>query len=64
MAISNASLPVIGKMLGHSQSSTTMIYARLTVDPVRAAAEAATAAMLAAAGRTRLLEAPTGSENE
>lgn len=31
-------LPVIGKLLGHSQSSTTQRYAHLSVDPVRQAA--------------------------
>lgn len=47
MAIQGSGLPVIGRMLGHTQQSTTAIYARLSVDPVREAAEAATAAMLA-----------------
>jgi integrase len=50
MAIGGASLPTIGKMLGHTQPTTTAIYARLSVDPVRAAAETATSAMLAAGG--------------
>ncbi len=31
-------LPVIGKLLGHSQASTTQRYAHLDTDPVRAAA--------------------------
>ena len=48
MAISGTSLPTIGAMLGHSQPSTTAIYARLSTDPVRAAAENATALMLTA----------------
>lgn len=52
MAIGGASLPVVGKMLGHSQPSTTAIYARLSVDPVREAAEKAAGAMLAAGGIT------------
>ena len=43
-------------MLGHTQPATTAIYARLSVDPVREAAEKATAAMLQAGG-VRLLEA-------
>jgi site-specific recombinase XerD len=55
MAMTGAGLPVVGKMLGHSQASTTQIYARLSVDPVRAAAEAATTAMLTAGGQTKLL---------
>ena len=50
MAITGAGLPIVGKMLGHTQPSTTAIYARLSVDPVRQAAETATAAMLAAGG--------------
>ena len=39
-------LPVIGKMLGHTQASTTAIYARLQTDSVKDAAEKATTAML------------------
>jgi site-specific recombinase XerD len=31
------SLPMIGKLLGHTQASTTQRYAHLAVDPVRAA---------------------------
>ena len=60
MAITGAGLPIVGKMLGHSQPNTTAIYARLSVDPVRAAAEAATSAMLVAGGQTKMLEAPAG----
>ncbi len=55
MTMTGAGLPVVGKMLGHTRPSTTAIYARLAVDPVRSAVEAATAAMLAAGGHTRLL---------
>lgn len=47
-AITGASLPIIGKSLGHRQISTTAIYARLTLEPVRTAGETAVAAMLAA----------------
>ena len=50
MAIGGTGLPVIGALLGHSQPSSTAIYARLSVDPVRQAAETATAAMLTAGG--------------
>jgi integrase len=32
-------LPIIGKLLGHTQSSTTMRYARLDNDPLRRASE-------------------------
>lgn len=50
MAITGAGLPVVGKMLGHTQPITTAIYARLSVDPVRQAAEKATTAMMEAGG--------------
>lgn len=40
LAVSGASLPLIGKVLNHSQPSTTAIYARLHLDPVREALEA------------------------
>jgi integrase len=67
MAIGGASLPVVGRMLGHTQPSTTAIYARLSTDPVRAAAEQATGAMIAAGGgqATKLLgvEKQEGSDD-
>jgi integrase len=47
-----ASLPVVGKTLGHLDASTAAIYARLNLDPVRAAVDTAVAAMLNAANRT------------
>ena len=47
MAASGASLPVIGKTLGHRTPSVTAVYARLNLDPVKAAVELATTAMLA-----------------
>jgi integrase len=50
MAIGGTSLPIVGAMLGHSQPSTTAIYARLSVDPLRIAAESATAAIYEAGG--------------
>ncbi len=50
MVTTGAGLPVVGKMLGHTQPATTAIYARLAVDPVREAAEKATNAMLEAGG--------------
>lgn len=43
-------LTVIQKTLGHADVSTTMIYARLNLDPVRQAVHAAPAAMLTASG--------------
>lgn len=49
-AISGASLAVIGKSLGHKDIASTMIYARLHMDPVRASVNTATSAMLQAAG--------------
>jgi len=45
MAASGASLPMIGKALGHSDLRATAIYARLDLSPVRAAMETATANM-------------------
>lgn len=48
-AITGASLPVIGKSLGHTRPETTAIYGRLSDDPVRSAMGTATAAMMAAA---------------
>lgn len=48
MAIGGSSLPIIGALLGHSQPSTTAIYARLCSDPIRTAAETATTAIMAA----------------
>lgn len=50
-AITGASLPVIGKTLGHKNASTTEIYARLNLDPVRESVQKATVAMLEAGNR-------------
>ncbi|TFF37938.1 tyrosine-type recombinase/integrase [Mucilaginibacter psychrotolerans] len=44
-AITGASLQIIGKSLGHRSPEATLIYARLHLDPVRAAVEKATDAM-------------------
>jgi integrase len=49
-ASTGASLIVIGKTLGHTNTATTQVYARLNLDPVRAAVSKATDAMLLAAG--------------
>ena len=46
-AMTGASLPIIGKSLGHSTLEATQVYARLTLDPVRESVERATDAMLA-----------------
>jgi len=43
-----ASLPIVGKTLGHKSVSTTAIYARLDIDPVRNSMEMATQAILRA----------------
>lgn len=51
------SLPIIGKTLGHKSGSATQVYARLHLDPVRAAIETATTAMLAAGKTNKLLVA-------
>jgi integrase len=47
-AATGASLQVIGKTLGHRNQSTTAIYSRLNLDPVKASLSTATAAMLEA----------------
>lgn len=44
-AITGASLPIIGKSLGHKSQQATQIYSRLHLDPVRAAMETASEAM-------------------
>ncbi len=51
-AATGASLPIIGRTLAHRNVSTTAIYARLNLDPVRKSMEKAAAAMLAAGGFT------------
>ena len=48
-ARTGASLALIGKTLNHKDASTTLIYARLDVDPVREAMQKATNAMMSAA---------------
>lgn len=48
-AATGASLSVIGKTLAHKNVSTTAIYARLGIDPVRSAMEIATNAIFDAA---------------
>lgn len=49
-AKTGASLAIIGKSLNHKNQSTTAIYARLDLDPVRDSVNRATNAMLEAAG--------------
>jgi integrase len=43
-------LPMIGKLLGHTQVQTTARYAHLAADPVKAAAEQVSAVIAAAVG--------------
>jgi integrase len=50
-AATGASLPIIGKSLGHTSLEATQIYARLDLDPVRASVNKATDAMLQAGGK-------------
>lgn len=49
-AKTGASLAIVGKSLNHKSLSTTAIYARLDLDPVRDSVDRATNAMLVAAG--------------
>ncbi len=49
-AATGASLHMIGRTLAHKNVSTTAIYARLNIDPVRVAMQKATTAMFAAGG--------------
>jgi len=44
-AITGASLPIIGKTLGHKSAQSTSVYARLNIDPVRDSMNRATEAM-------------------
>jgi len=44
-AMTGASMPIIGKSLGHKSQQSTQVYARLHNDPVRASIDTATDAM-------------------
>lgn len=48
LASTGASLPQIGKALGHRSTAATMVYARLDVDPIRQAMMKSTSAIQAA----------------
>jgi integrase len=48
-AADGASLPVIGKSLGHTTAAATAVYARLELAPIRASVNSAVAAMAATA---------------
>ncbi len=50
-AASGASLPIIGKLLGHAQSTTTERYAHLAADPVRIVGERTGQRLAGAGGR-------------
>jgi len=54
LAGSGESLPLIGKVLNHRDVTTTAIYARLNLDPVRQALERQARKMLLAPGTPRL----------
>jgi integrase len=52
-------LPIIGKLLGHTQASTTARYAHLDADPLRRASEHIGSRLAAAMGD---LKPPRGGE--
>lgn len=52
-AAAGASLPIIGRSLGHASPASTAIYARLDLDPVRQSVETATAALVAAGSKEK-----------
>jgi integrase len=54
MAAQGASLQMIGKALGHKSQDATLIYARLNLDPVRQAVDAAASAMFQTDGKTNV----------
>lgn len=58
--MSGASLPLIGRSLGHKTVAATAIYTRLELDPVRRSVETATAAMLIA-GKQRAPSSGVGN---
>lgn len=55
-AKTGASLAIVGKSLNHKSPSTTAIYARLDLEPVRESVNRATGAILAAAGIKEIAE--------
>jgi integrase len=58
-AATGASLPIIGKSLGHASQQTTAIYARLQLDPVRESVNKAAEAISKAAIGTDSPQTPT-----
>jgi integrase len=63
-AAAGASLPIIGRTLGHQNLRTTAIYARLNLDPVKQSVHTATAAMAAhmPAGLLPRMPSPNSSD--
>jgi len=55
MAAEGHGLPLIGKLLNHSRSATTEIYARINVDPVRAALQSTVDAVYAARTKRKVV---------
>jgi len=60
-AAMGASLPIIGKSLGHMSTEATMVYARLDIDPVRKSVNTAARAILKA-GRVLAKKESRGHE--
>jgi hypothetical protein len=63
LAASGYSLPLIGRALNHANVSTTAIYARLDLDPVRRALEDNATMMLAAPGKQTVDAEPKRSNS-
>ena len=61
---SGQGLPMIGKLLGHTQVQTTARYAHLAAEPVRAAADQVSSGIALALGVTQPLGAPSRLETE
>lgn len=63
-AFASFGLPIIGKLLGHTQAATTLRYAHLSADPLRAANDAIggkiAASMAGAKGEVLPLRRPVG----
>jgi len=59
-ASSGMGLPIIGKMLGHTQAATTHRYAHLASDPVKAAAATTAGRIAAAMGEVPPFAKPSG----
>jgi integrase len=55
LAADGNGLPIIGKLLNHSRSETTAIYARINVDPVRAALQTTMDAVYAARTKRKVV---------